>query len=78
MFTQVLSDELFGGKWVDPVGGTVSSRIRPGGGGEDGEEHSDSQAELIALRDRFDVNKQGKREDDPWLLAEATKIELLR
>lgn len=60
-FTLVLSDEIFGGKWVGPVGGTVSSRITPGGGREDEEEHNDSQAELIALGDGFDVKEQGKR-----------------
>jgi len=61
VFTRALRDELFGGKWVDPVGGTVSSRIRPGGGREDGKEPNDSQAELIALGDGFDVKEQGRR-----------------
>ena len=59
-FAPVLRAELFAGKWAD-VGGTVSSRIRPGGGREDGEEHSDSQAEPVIPGHGFDVKEQDER-----------------
>ena len=39
----------------------MSSRIRPGGGRDDGEEHTYSQAEPIAPGVGFDVEEQEKR-----------------